>query len=190
MTVRAVLWDADGVLQAIPPDSWSTATAVVQEFPGHLTDAVVDEEGIAAVVERLGLSERYDEILAVWSLFEVLPDSLAVVEEVRSAGIPCYLATNQDSYRASRMLALTPYADVLDGSYYSCHLGVAKPSADYFGHIADDLGLAPGDLLFVDDSVANVEGARAAGLAAEHWHHAQGVDVLRDRLAAHGVSLR
>lgn len=188
--IRAVLWDADGVLQETPPGTWTEATAVVREFPGYLTGAVVDEERIAAVVARLGMSDRLEEILSVWSAFEVLTETLAVVREVRAAGTPCYLTTNQDFYRASRMRLLTPYADLLDGAYYSCDLGVAKPDAAYFLHVANDLGLPPADLLFLDDQPENVDGARAVGLAAEQWHHTQGVDVLRDLLAAHGVTLR
>ena len=42
-------------------------------------------------------------------------------------------------------------------------------------------------LLFIDDSARNVEGARAAGLAAEEWELAQGHDVLVALLARHGV---
>ena len=43
-------------------------------------------------------------------------------------------------------------------------------------------------LLFIDDSARNVEGARAAGLAAEQWELGQGHDVLLALLARHGVS--
>lgn len=46
-----------------------------------------------------------------------------------------------------------------------------------------------GEVLFVDDSEANVEGARAAGLVAEHRHFERGPGSLVDLLAAHGVRL-
>lgn len=49
---------------------------------------------------------------------------------------------------------------------------------------------APADqVLFVDDSKANVAGARAAGLAAEHWHLERGPESLLDLLASHGIRL-
>ena len=82
-----------------------------------------------------------------------------------------------------------PYRDVLDGAYYSCDIGAAKPSAAFFEHIVTDLGLAPDQLLFIDDQPVNVAGARSAGLAAERWTHGDGVSRLRDILNAHGIRL-
>ncbi len=189
MPVRAVLWDADGVLQQTPPGTWRAATAVVREFPGYLTGARVDAQRILAVVESQGLAARGEEILRVWSTFDVLPASLEVVAAVRSAGTPCFLATNQDLYRAGFMRSLTVYDDQLDGCYYSCDLGIAKPDPEFFEHIAGDLGLAASELLFIDDQPENVESARDVGLAAELWHHSQGIDALTGRLATHRVRI-
>ncbi len=42
-------------------------------------------------------------------------------------------------------------------------------------------------MLFLDDSLRNVEAAREVGLAAEHWAHGDGLDALRDHLARHGL---
>jgi putative hydrolase of the HAD superfamily len=125
----------------------------------------------------------------VWSRFDLLAPSLDVVASVRSAGTPCYLATNQDVLRAVRMRERTPYDDVLDGAYYSCDIGVAKPAGAFFEHIAADLGLAPDRLLFVDDQPRNIAGARSAGLRAEQWTHDAGIPRLRDILTGHGVHL-
>jgi putative hydrolase of the HAD superfamily len=44
-------------------------------------------------------------------------------------------------------------------------------------------------VLFVDDSLPNVEGARATGLAAEHWDLTRGVPALLDQLSGHGVAV-
>lgn len=187
--VHAVLWDADGVLQYTPPDAWDPAVEVVAQFPGAITGAPIDEQRIRTVAHELGHANRIDDIVAVWSTFHVLEPILEVVALVRAAGTPCYLATNQDSYRAARMRAEAPYGDVLDGTYYSCDIGAAKPSAAFFEHIATDLALAPDQLLFLDDQPANVAGARSAGLAAECWTHNDGVVRLRNVLSAHGIQL-
>lgn len=187
--VRAVLWDADGVLQHTPPDAWDPAREVIGAFPGALTGTPVDETRIREVVARRGLAGREEEILAVWSTFALLEASLEVVAAVRATGTPCYLATNQDSYRAACMQEHLPYAALLDGAYYSCAVGAAKPSPEYFGHVADDLGLRPADLLFLDDQPENVEGARAVGLAAEQWVHTDGIPRLHALLGRHGIRL-
>jgi putative hydrolase of the HAD superfamily len=185
--VRAVLWDADGVLQQTAPGVWDLAREVIDEFPGALTGTPVDEHRINAVIDELGLAHQRAEIIRVWSAFEPLPESRQLLASVRSAGTPCYLATNQDAYRAACMRRQAAYDDLLDGSYYSCDLGVAKPEPAFFHHVADDLGVAPGSLLFLDDQPENVESARRVGLRAEQWHHSDGIDALALHLAAHRV---
>lgn len=184
-----MLWDADGVLQHTPASSWDLAVRVVAQFPDTMTGALIAEAPIRAVAHVLGLGDRVDDIVAVWSMFDLLSPSLEVVSLVRAAGTACYLATNQDAYRAACMREKAPYGEILDGAYYSCDIGVAKPSVAFFEYIVTDLGLAPVQLLFIDDQLKNVVGARSAGLNAEHWSHDDGVARLRTILDAHGIRL-
>ncbi len=184
-----MLWDADGVLQYTPASSWDLAVRVVAQFPDAMTGALIDEARIRANAHRLGLGDRVDDIVAVWSMFDLVSPSLEVVSLVRAAGTACYLATNQDAYRAACMREKAPYGEILDGAYYSCDIGVAKPSAAFFEYIVTDLGLAPDQLLFLDDQLKNVVGARSAGLNAEQWAHDDGVTRLRTILDAHGIRL-
>lgn len=189
MVVLAVLWDADGVLQSTPAHSWDLAVQIVAQFPDALIGAPINEHDIRAAARHLGLGESIEEILAVWLTFDVLSPALDVVSRVRATGTACYLATNQDTYRAACMRDKTRYSEVLDGSYYSCDIGVAKPTTAFFEHIVADLGLAPGQLLFLDDQPKNVIGARSAGLNAERWAHTDGATRLRELLGAHGIRL-
>jgi HAD superfamily hydrolase (TIGR01509 family) len=54
-----------------------------------------------------------------------------------------------------------------DPSGYGFLLGCGKPHAAFFAGVAQRLGCHGTDLLFFDDQLANVEGARAAGWRAE-----------------------
>lgn len=189
MHISAVLWDADGVLQCTPAHSWDLAVRVIAQFPGAMTGAAIDEESVRAAAHALDLGDHVNDIVAVWSTFDLLSPSLEIVAQVRAAGTPCYLATNQDTYRAACMRAQTPYGELLDGAYYSCAVGAAKPASAFFEHVVADLNLAPGELLFLDDRPTNVAGARAVGLEAETWTHQDGVTKLRDLLHAHGIQL-
>jgi putative hydrolase of the HAD superfamily len=201
-TVRAVLWDADGVLQQ-GPGSWEDALgsvigsdavapfgeAVWQLLEPALTGEIDMAAHVGQVIDAQGLGDSREAILEVWQRIEPLPESRDVVSAVRAGGVGCYLATNQDTLRAAHMRRRLAYDVLLDGSYYSCDLGTAKPLAGFFTAIADDLGLRPSQLLFVDDLPENVAGARAVGLAAELWHHRSGIDALTTRLAAHGIEV-
>lgn len=52
--------------------------------------------------------------------------------------------------------------------YTSSDIGLRKPDAEAFRFVVDAIGVPPGRILFFDDSLANVEGARACGLTAVH----------------------
>lgn len=197
--VRAVLWDADGVLQQGVP-SWpgvygellgDQVDAFGAAVWGRLEDALAGRfdmaEHVNEVIGDLHLTDRRDAILDVWGMIDPLVQSREVVRSVRGNGTSCYLATNQDTLRASHMRSLMEYDDLLDGSYYSCELGVAKPAAEFFFAVAEDLGMRQSELLFVDDQPENVAGARAVGLRSERWHHTDGIDALTAHLAAHGI---
>lgn len=193
--VRAVLWDADGVLQA-GPASWADAfgealgkrVVVAEEFFSILDDALagrVDmETHVTEVLDRHGLTDRREQTLEVWGRIDPLAEVRDLVAELP---VPSYLATNQDNLRAACMRRQLGYDELLAGAYYSCDLGLAKPDAAYFEAVLADLDLPAADVLFVDDSPANVDAARDVGLRAEVWHHEQGVDSLRSLLAGHGL---
>ena len=48
--------------------------------------------------------------------------------------------------------------------FISCEMGVRKPERESFEHVSRELGVPLDRILFFDDTLANVEGARAAGL--------------------------
>jgi len=50
--------------------------------------------------------------------------------------------------------------------FVSSELGLRKPERAAFRAVADATGITPAALLFFDDAIENVEGARAAGLQA------------------------
>jgi putative hydrolase of the HAD superfamily len=123
----------------------------------------------------------------VWQRIEPDRDSLAVVRALRASGYGVHLATNQERHRAAHMRVALGYDALFDDSCYSCELGLAKPDPAFFAASAGRLAAEPASILFIDDSARNVEGARAAGLAAAQWELGQGHDVLLALLARHGV---
>jgi putative hydrolase of the HAD superfamily len=50
---------------------------------------------------------------------------------------------------------------------YSCEIGVAKPDRRAYEIVAERLGVAPRDCLFIDDREVNVLAAREVGMRAE-----------------------
>ena len=52
---------------------------------------------------------------------------------------------------------------------FSCDVGCAKPDSAIFRMLLERLGVPADRVLFLDDSLRNVEGARRAGLRAIHF---------------------
>jgi putative hydrolase of the HAD superfamily len=164
------------------------AEALVEERPA-LTGRVRWLDVLPRLLERWDIADAYDEVVAVWLTIEEVPGVRDLVTSLRAAGVRSCLATNQDVHRATYMREHMGYVDLLDESFYSCELGVAKPDPAYFTTILDRLGVLAGSVLFVDDSARNVEAARGVGLLAERWVHTDGLGALRGHLARHGLPL-
>jgi HAD superfamily hydrolase (TIGR01509 family) len=72
--------------------------------------------------------------------------------------------------------------DVLVWSY---KLGMAKPEPAIYQHVLKELGVEPGETLFLDDKMVNVEAARALGVRAMQFST---VEKLRRDLIAAGLN--
>lgn len=198
--ITHVLLDADGVLQDLP-GGWYAA---MEPYLGdraleflHRTWAdelpTLAGEGdylplLEARLREYGVTAPVDEVYAaVWHRIDEVASSFEVVTALRRAGYGVHLATNQERGRGTYMHDVLGYRDRFDVCAYSWEVGAAKPDPEFFHRVVRLIGAPAGEVLFVDDSEANVEGARAAGLAAEHWHFERGPGSLVSRLAAHGV---
>ena len=200
MTVRHLLLDADGVLQDLP-GGWVAALEpwLGERAEEFLRESVVAEQPclvgdgdfaavLAGQVARWGLTtDARDLYRAVWHRIEVHADTLALVRELRTAGTGVHLASTQESGRAAVMRGL--YDGEVDMAYFSCDLGLLKTDPAFFRAVLADLGAGPSEACFVDDTLANVEAARRAGLPALHWRHEQGVADLRTGVAGLGLPL-
>jgi putative hydrolase of the HAD superfamily len=66
-----------------------------------------------------------------------------------------------------------------DAVVVSCEVGCMKPGPEIFRLCLERLGVAPGDALFADDRLENVEAARRLGLPALHFAGDDALDRLR-----------
>lgn len=53
-------------------------------------------------------------------------------------------------------------------AYYSQNIGLRKPYPESFLHIINEQNLVPAETLFIDDTIKNIEGAKAVGLQTIH----------------------
>ena len=179
--MRAILIDADGVVIKfehnfaecyseqfnVPIDSFFEFFEKDYQ-PCALGRADI-REAIKKYIPRWKWDGSVDELIDFWYSCQGQLDQgvLNVISAVRSARIPCYLATDQDRLRANHLTDGLGLRHHFDGFFFSCDLGFTKADSSFFRRTVDLLGCLPGDLLLWDDSLRNVEAARGAGLNAE-----------------------
>lgn len=198
--VRAVVLDADGVMQR-NPDGWldeMTRHVSPDDRGGFAADVFATEQEamtgrrrfadvLDEVSGRWGIRERAVELRRHWRRVEASPEMVDLVRSLRRAGVPCHLATNQNDERAAYLRHDLGYGDLFDRMFVSCELGVLKSDPVFFDRVVRGTGSPAGALLFVDDTDEYAETARLAGLQAATWCLADGLDELLGVLADHGI---
>jgi D-ribulokinase len=200
-----VVFDCDGVLV----DSEPISLALVREHLARHGFAVSEDEGRDLF---LGISAASARRIAETRLGEPLPDDFEAQlsrdtlarfenelrgvpylrEAVMGLGRPVCVASSGSPERIRASLRIVGYADLFGANVFSAReVANGKPAPDLFLHAAAKLGFAPSDCLVVEDSVAGVTAARAAGMVAFGFvgggHHAEGD--YGERLLASGAAL-
>ncbi len=98
-----------------------------------------------------------------------LDDTVALMERLIDEGTDVTMLTNFAADTFEEALVLFPFLRRPRGVTVSGRIGVIKPDVAIYERHAATFGLEPSATLFVDDSAANIDGARAAGWHALHY---------------------
>jgi len=183
--IEALLFDLGGVIIEIDWKRvfrrWARQSALsVREianrfrmdeaYERHERGELTAEEYFAylrSVVEYRGADEAF---MDGWNAVFVreLKDTVRLLPDLK-AKMPLYLLTNSNPtheafWRRTYPGIIALFTDV----FVSSTLGHRKPDPSAFQAVADRTGVELKSMLFFDDTIENIEGARAAGLQAIH----------------------
>lgn len=183
--VEALLFDLGGVVLEIDFDRsfarWAAASGERLEtirarfshdgfYERHERGEISAGEYFASLRASLGINLTDDEFAAGWTAIFVgeIPN---VADLLRRLGdrVPLYAFTNTNL--THHRVTVRDYADTLScfrKVFASFELGKRKPERAAFESVAAAMGVRPERILFFDDNVTNVEGARTAGMQAVH----------------------
>lgn len=118
---------------------------------------------------------------------EIIAGTVAIHEELMAAGLKTYAITNFSWEKWITCLPDWPFLEKFDGVIVSGLEGLVKPDPRIFRLFCERFGVAPQDCVFIDDSDANVLGARKVGMKAVHFTTPE---LLRAELIGLGLPLR
>lgn len=192
VSAKVLMMDVDGVLVSGRPTDGRHLFAELEHdlglSPDRLRETFFTPFWEAIVTGREGLTERLgpvlaeiapkvsaERLIAYWFENDSRVDEnvLAAMRQYRQRGVPVFLATNQEHMRADYLMQKVGLGEHVDGIIYSAAVGHRKPAAEFFDHAAATAGAEPADIVLVDDTLANIEGARRRGWNAVHWTNEQ-----------------
>ena len=96
----------------------------------------------------------------------VIPETVSVMEDLHARGVPLYALTNMPADKAEAIFAMTPAFGLFSDIVISGVERVIKPDPKAFAIACERAGRPAGEMVFIDDSPANIEAARALGFDA------------------------
>ncbi len=122
---------------------------------------------------------RYGEMIS-----GEIEGSLPIVDELAAAGVPLGMLTNMPADQQDACFAPFSRLHLFQTIVVSGPLQMKKPDPRIYAHTLAQMGFDAPDVLFVDDSSANIAGAAAFGLRTHLFTSPQ---ALRPALAEHGL---
>lgn len=179
-----VEWDLRELYRELIPDpaqrDWFVATAVTPEWhfqhdAGRPLAEMVPERQ-AEFPEHAALIAHYADNFNQ-SVPGPVPGTHALIEALDAAGVPLYGITNFGAEFWPKFRPLWPVFERFRDVVVSGEEKLVKPDPAIYALAARRFGHAPGAMLFIDDNLANVEGARLCGWHAHHFIDADGLRI-------------
>lgn len=198
-----VVFDIGGVLLDWSPDYlYDELIPDAAQREHFLTNIVTPEWNLQqdagrswaeAVAELTALHPEYAQWIEAYDsgwlrmVRGIIEDTVAVLVELREAGIPTYALTNFSTEKWAVALTAFPVLTGFDGAVVSGMEQTVKPDEKIYRILLERYGLDPARTFYTDDVQHNVDGARAVGIDAELF---VGAGTLREQLGGRGISLR
>jgi FMN phosphatase YigB (HAD superfamily) len=171
-----VRWNPRTLYSKIFPDpaECDRFLETVCTMPWHMRH----DDGVSFAENRAPLIVQYpdyeDAIVAWderwWEMFSgTIPETVSVIEALHARGVVVTGLTNMPTSKRDRTFAMSPVFGMMADIVVSADVQLSKPDPRIYALSAERAGLAPEELLFVDDSAINVAAAAACGFDAHHF---------------------
>jgi putative hydrolase of the HAD superfamily len=157
-----------------------------EAYKRHERGAISDAEFFTALRDSLGIDVSDAQFLEGWNaIFAGEMPEIAGLLARAARRLPLYAFSNTNrAHVAHFSLAFAEVLGHFRKMFLSSTIGLRKPDAAAYDHVVKEIGVPAGRIVFFDDVMENIEGARARGLQAVHVTSTRDV---ADALAALGI---
>jgi len=137
-----------------------------EPYQRHEIGAIGIEDYFASLRSSLGFELTHAQLLEGWNAIFIGEVPGIAARLARAARhLPLYAFTNTNPTHAAYWSAKFPDAvKSFKKIFVSSSIGLRKPDADAFAFVVSEIGAPADRIVFFDDSVHNIEGARPCGL--------------------------
>jgi FMN phosphatase YigB (HAD superfamily) len=206
MSNLAFVFDADGVV--IKRERWFSQILAeklklperefAEFFDGDFQACITGDADLKEIIKpwltKWGWRKSVDELLEYWFTTEDQPyrEVIDITQSLKAQNYSVYLATNQEEYRSKYFYDEMGFGKLFDHCFFSYEMHAKKPVKKYFDYIWNSLEYLDAlerksDILFIDNSEKNINGAKNAGF---NTHYFTTPDQLRlDLKQRYGLSI-
>ena len=172
-------WQPEALLQQVLPrrvvDEASAEHWVAQVFQSYGGDwgefdrgTVEPDALVQRISQRTGLApaEVHAVVQAIPATLTPIPASVDLLQRLQQAGRPMFYLSNMPAPFADHLEREHAFVRGFTDGVFSARVKLIKPESAIFDLASQRFGVPPGELVFLDDSPANVVAARAAGWQA------------------------
>ncbi|MSP23255.1 MAG: HAD family phosphatase [Dehalococcoidia bacterium] len=173
-TVRALIFDMDGVLADTEPIFFQATVAAITPHSMTLEDyeRFIGTDGLEDwLAETYGLPLDLIDTHIILAYFETLgrglpafPGAVEVIEAASARGLAIAVASMSGHRAIELTLTATGLRHYFPLVVSASDVGRGKPAPDIYLHTARVLGVLPDHCLVIEDSVHGIEAALAAGM--------------------------
>ncbi|CAN5816581.1 HAD family phosphatase [soil metagenome] len=182
-TIKALLFDLGGVVldisfekalerwshhSGVSPDALRARFTPYDAYEQHERGEIEAEAYYASLRTAFGVTLTDEQLEDGWNAIFLgeIPKTVALLERLKGK-IPLYAFSNTNAvhklfWSQRYSSALAPFERV----FVSSDMGKRKPERAAFEYVAKEMGVGLENILFFDDTEANVSAARALGMQA------------------------
>ena len=143
--------------------AWLSSPAVRAFERGRSTQAQFAAELIAEMDLPAGREEFLEAFVRIPK--GLYPESVRLLRRCRKRYLVASLS-NTNALHWQRLTREMGIGTLFDRHFVSHLTGRLKPDREAFEHVVEELSVAPGAILFIDDNAINVQAAEAVGMQA------------------------